>query len=110
MRINFKKFFKRSIRFIVFIIFTFCIIIYLPCYIYKFPSPKKFSGEFLYNPYKESCAVWQKTNFHAHAVAWHGITNGKQTAQTILDLYKQKGYDYSCISNYENVANEDSEP
>lgn len=81
----------------------------MPCDIYNFPSSKKFSGEFLYNPYAASCAAWQETNFHAHAIAWNGITNGKQTAQTILDLYKQKGYAYSCISNYENIANEDAE-
>jgi hypothetical protein len=110
MRINFKKnYFTKIISFIVFAIFTFCILLYLPCDIYNFPSFKKFSGEFLYNPYKGSCAAWQKTNFHAHAIAWDGITNGDQPAQTILDLYKQKGYAYSCISNYENVANEDDE-
>lgn len=111
MNINFrKKYFKKTASCIVFIVFTLCIIIYLPCDIYNFKSSQKFSGKFLYNPYAASDTVWQKTNFHAHAIAWNGVTNGKQPAQTILNLYKQKGYAYSCISNYENVAKEDEEP
>lgn len=111
MKINLKKnLFLKCISLFVFAVFTFCIIIYLQCDIYDFSSPQKFSGNFLFNPYKDSDITWQKTNLHAHAIAWSGITSGKQSAQEILDLYKQKGYIYSCISNYENLAKEDAQP
>lgn len=111
MKIHFKNsYLKSGIKFLLFTFFSICFIIYLPCNIYNFESPVKFSGNCLYNPYKDLSANWQKTNFHAHSIAWHGITNGKQQAQKILDLYKQKGYAYSCISNYEKIAKQDAQP
>jgi hypothetical protein len=105
-----KKKFKRFSGGLIFLIVTFLIVDYLSCDIYDFQSPKEFSGAFLYNPYKRPFSDWEKANFHAHSVAWNGITNGKQPAQTILDQYKQKGYNFSCISNYESVVKEDAEP
>ena len=72
-----------------------------------FNRHRKFSGEHLYNPYRNFSAGWQKTNFHAHSVAWNGFTNGKQPPQAIINLYKQKGYSYACVSNYESLAKED---
>ncbi len=107
---QFKGVLKRIVKFVLFAVLTFCFLIYLPCNMYDFKTPEKFSGNFLYNPYKNPSANWQKTNFHAHAVAWNGITNGKQQAQKILDLYKQKNYAYACISNYESIAKEDAQP
>ncbi|MEP6683093.1 MAG: hypothetical protein ABJA35_07530 [Parafilimonas sp.] len=105
-----KRYLKTSVSLIVFIIFTLLVIMYLPCEIYNFQPPQKFSGNFLYNPYKDLSADWQKANFHAHSIAWNNVTNGKQPAQEIIDAYKQKGYDYSSVSNYEKIAKEDAEP
>ena len=111
MKIKFRKnFFKKSLSFLTFAILTCCIFIYLPCNIYNFSSPQKFHGSYLYNPYRDSFPAWQKTNFHAHAITWKGITNGKQSAKTILTAYRQKGYSYACISNYEKLAKEDAQP
>jgi hypothetical protein len=111
MRINLrKKWLKKFFGGFVFLLITLLTIDYLPCNIYDFQSPKEFSGTFLYNPYKKPFTDWEKINFHAHSIAWNGITNGKQSAKTVLDQYKQKGYDYSCISNYESIAKEDEEP
>ena len=100
---------RRIAAFIGFIIITACVIIYLPCEIYNFQPAQKFAGSQLYNPYRNLSGGWQKTNFHAHAIAWGGFTNGKQPPQVIIDSYLQKGYNYACISNYENIAREDEQ-
>ncbi|MBV9963086.1 MAG: hypothetical protein JO072_12635 [Parafilimonas sp.] len=57
-----------------------------------------------------SSDCWQQSNFHAHSCAWNGITNGKQSACDMIDLYKQKGYAYASISNYEKIALQDAQP
>jgi hypothetical protein len=111
MNINFgKSRLKKTLSFIVFATLTIFIIIYLPCDIYNFQPAQKFSGEYLYNPYQNLSYDWQKTNFHAHAVAWNGVTCGKQHASEILKSYSKKRYDYSSISNYESLAEEDEQP
>jgi hypothetical protein len=111
MKVKLKKNLPLKIfSFFMFTIFTICVIAYLPCEIYKFQPPEKFTGNVLFNPYKSFSTNWRKVNFHAHAVAWHGVTNGKQKASDILGLYKRAGYDYASISNYENVAPEDNQP
>jgi hypothetical protein len=104
-----KKRLKKILGGLIFFVVTFLIIDYFPCDIYDFQSPKEFSGSFIYNPYKEPFSDWKKINFHAHSIAWNGVTNGNQQAQTIIDQYKQKGYNYSCVSNYESIAKEDEE-
>ncbi len=111
MQINWKTcYFTRSAKFILFAIFTACSIIYFSCDIYDFRSPEKFSGDFLFNPYKDVSPDWQKANFHAHSVAWNGVTNGKQDVADIIKLYQQKQYAYACVSNYESIAKEDARP
>jgi len=75
---------RRIAAFIGFIIITACVIIYLPCEIYNFQPAQKFAGSQLYNPYRNLSGEWQKTNFHAHAIAWGGFTNGKQPPQVII--------------------------
>ena len=110
MKINTgKNRLKRVAAFIGFIIITICIVIYLPCEIYNFQPAQEFSGNQLYNPYRNFSGEWQKTNFHAHAIAWNGITNGKQSPQVIINSYRQKGYNYACVSNYENLVKEDKQ-
>lgn len=110
MKINTWNRLKRIVAFIGFIIITACIIIYLPCEIYNFQTPQKFSGKQLYNPYRNFPADWQKTNLHTHSLAWNGLTNGRQTPQAIINLYKQKGYNYESISNYESLTKENNQP
>ncbi len=110
MKTRFRKNLKAGIASLLFILFTIIILIYLPCNIYNFSSPQKFQGCFLYNPYSDSLSAWNKTNFHAHSTAWKGVTNGRQSAQTILNAYKQKGYAYASISNYEKLAKQNVQP
>jgi hypothetical protein len=69
---------------------------------YHFPDPVPFKGDSIYNPYAGLNGRWRKANFHAHSLAWGGITNGRQTPQQIYLHYRDKlNYDIASISNYE---------
>src|SRR5262249_39513613 len=52
---------------------------YLWVPVYNFPDPRPFSGPRLYNPYEAIAEPWRRVNLHAHARAWMGITNGRQS-------------------------------
>ena len=71
---------------------------------YTFPEPKAFSGNHLYNPYADTDTLWQKCNFHAHANAWGGVTDGNaQTGNALLEKYCSMNYDVACISDYHRI-------
>src|SRR6266540_3695904 len=78
--------------------------LYLQASIYRFKKPASFSGDSLYNPYKNISGNWIKANFHAHSIAWGHLTNGHQTPFEIENVYSKMGYQVACVSNYENVA------
>ncbi|WP_139125752.1 CehA/McbA family metallohydrolase domain-containing protein [Arcticibacter eurypsychrophilus] len=74
------------------------------CTQYTFKSSTSFKGKTLYNPYDSlRSGNWLKCNFHAHANAWKGITNGKGTAEEIHHAYDSLHYDVHCISNYHSI-------
>ncbi len=71
---------------------------------YTFTPPQPFKGDSLYNPYRSTDTVWQKCNFHAHARAWGGITDGKHnTTQALIEKYKSMGYSVICVSDYHSI-------
>ena len=74
---------------------------------YHFPEPAVFSGATLLNPYAEATPVWRRANLHAHAWAWNGLTNGRQTAQEIVDTYRRRGYAVAAVSDYHSIAAND---
>jgi hypothetical protein len=93
-----------TLKFLVGIFSVFLFFIYLNTTIYNFDRPSKFIGSTYYNPYKN----WDrnntfKANFHAHSLAWGGITNGANTSKTLRVLYKRLGYKLVCISNYQDI-------
>ncbi len=71
--------------------------------VFRFIAPKPFEGEFIYNPYQGIGGDYLKANFHAHSLAWGGLTNGHQSPFEVIDFYQQKGYDIACISNYQQI-------
>lgn len=79
---------------------------------FTFQNPKPFSGNTIYNPYKDfNTEDWKKSNFHAHCRAWNGITNGKGTAPEIWKAFDSLGYTFHSISNYHNIdTNYTNEP
>ena len=69
---------------------------------YNFAYPSAFQGSHLYNPYETLERHWWKSNFHAHSVVWHHLSNGHQSPKEIVSHYKKDlKYDIACVSNYE---------
>lgn len=74
------------------------------CPRYHFTAPIPFEGPVIYNPYDSlASANWIKCNFHAHARAWQGVTNGHGTAIDIHNAYKALDYGVHCVSNYHHI-------
>lgn len=78
---------------------------YFLCPRYQFDGqPAPFEGPVIYNPYQGiGEGSWFKCNFHAHAHAWNGLTNGHGTAGDVHATYRNLGYDFHCVSNYHQV-------
>lgn len=79
---------------------------YLQTRHYNFPDPKPFQGDYWHNPYATLSprdSIY-KANFHAHTVAWEGVTNGHDTENDMYQGYKKEGYDIIGISNYHSIA------
>lgn len=77
---------------------------YLFCPIYSFAPARPFSGDSIYNPYAAiTNGKWIKSNFHAHAHSWQGVTNGNGSAVDIHRVYNQLGYGIHAVSNYESI-------
>lgn len=76
---------------------------YMESPVYDFPNTAPFHGDNLFNPYEDTTGEWLKTNFHAHAKAWRGITNGHQTEEELYEIYKNLGYDFVGVSNYQKI-------
>jgi len=98
------KFTWKLIAITVLVIFFFTSLLYVNTTIYNFPETEKFSGNELYNPYKMLPDSSYRANFHAHSIAWEGVTNGHNTEKDLFDGYSQKGYDIVGISNYHNIS------
>jgi len=76
---------------------------YFQIQLYSYPNPAPFTGPYWYNPYQSADSRWQKTNFHAHAIAWGGITNGHQPGYQVQATYRQLGYDLPYLSDYFSI-------
>lgn len=77
---------------------------YVFCAEAVFPPATHFSGKKIYNPYAQldpKDAVL--ANFHAHATAWGGLTNGHGTAEDIWRRYDSMGYVFHGVSQYFDV-------
>jgi hypothetical protein len=78
---------------------------YLTSKVYDFPVLEPFSGGFIHNPYQNISDLTQyRGNFHAHSVAWKGITDGNETEEDVFNAYVNQGYDIPSISNYHNIS------
>lgn len=78
---------------------------YLYCPVYTFPEPKPFSGNKIFNPYKEIDSTrWKKANFHVHTRSWGGLTDGSKSSELAVDsTYRYLNYDIIGISDYQHV-------
>ncbi|WP_221391445.1 hypothetical protein [Dyadobacter sp. NIV53] len=77
---------------------------YFFCARFQFQDPAAFEGDILFNPYESiKPESWVKCNFHAHAKAWNGITNGHGDAADIHQAYQSLSYGIHCVSNYHHI-------
>ena len=105
-----KKLFWILVK-IISVIFLFILLVLFPYTItpvYKFPEPKPFTGEKLYNPYsKTDFTTWQRINFHAHSSYWGniGITNADENSpEKIYKMYHDElGYTMPGVSDYQHI-------
>ena len=85
---------------LVFFLLTVITCQYLPTKIYDLPELESFQGDHFYNPYADLDSNWLKGNFHAHAAAWMGLTNGHQHGGAVQKAYLKHGYDIPVVSDY----------
>ena len=98
---------KGFLKFIVVLILSLLFIgslFYINTTIYNFPEPQPFSGDSIFNPYQNLPDSTFRANFHAHSIAWKGVTNGHNTEKDIFDSYTKEGYDIAGISNYHSIS------
>lgn len=77
--------------------------LYVACPFYLEPNVQPFRGASWYNPYQDLDFVggrWRDANFHAHAIAWGGTTNGRHPAARVAAHYRTLGYDIVGLSDY----------
>jgi len=80
--------------------------LYLWCPVHRFPTPRPFHGQYLYNPYASVTGDtrWWKVNLHAHTRAWLGLTSGRGSADDAIARYREMGFDAAPVSNYQAVT------
>jgi hypothetical protein len=78
--------------------------LYALCPVHRFPSARAFTGTHWYNPYATGRGQWRKANFHAHAQAWAGLTNGRADPDLVVHRYATLGYDVAAITNYQQIT------
>lgn len=77
---------------------------YIICPAVQFPASKPFAGENIYNPYQHIDSIdVTVANFHSHAKAWKGLTNGKGNGGDLWRRYDSLGYTFHAVSQYFNI-------
>lgn len=79
--------------------------VYLTSRVYNFDSGAPFKGDVVYNPYHDvdSLSLY-RGNFHAHSIAWKGMTDGRDTEEDVFNAYVEQGYDIPALSNYHHIS------
>lgn len=99
------KFIRPILRILLGIVGLALLLALLPyCFsaVYDFPAAEPFTGDSLYNPYS-SIPHFVKANFHAHATAYKGVTDGHTSEHEMYSAYKAMNYDIVGISNYQTI-------
>lgn len=74
--------------------------------IYNFTEPKPFSGNDIFNPYRnvDSAQSWKRANFHTHTRV-EGILNECELyPDGVLEAYDRFGYDIVTFSNHNELT------
>jgi len=97
-----------TLGYVLFVAILMASIPYALCPVYDAPETTPHSGKTLFNPYSsvnDSLVErrWLKANFHAHSVAWGGLSHGNASVSALSNSYKQLGYDVAAVSNYHRM-------
>lgn len=70
--------------------------------IYDFADPKPFSGDDIFNPYRnvDSVATWKRANFHTHTRIESPLNECEYTPSETIEAYDKLGYDIVSITNH----------
>ena len=74
--------------------------------IYDFAEPKPFSGDDIFNPYRnvDSGTVWQRANFHTHTRIDSPLNECEYTPNETLEAYEKLGYDIVAFTNHNYIT------
>lgn len=74
--------------------------------IYNFEETAPFSGEKIYNPYRniDTTIGWMKGNFHTHTKVDKGINECPFYPDVVYDEYTSYGYDIIAFSNHQQLT------
>lgn len=71
---------------------------------YTFPEPHPFTGNYIYNPYKNlDPGKWKIANFHAHAWKPFEVKDRTLSSRNLDSLYNFLGYNIITISDYQSI-------
>lgn len=77
--------------------------------IYRFTSPKPFSGPDIYNPYHGFSGEWKKACFHTHSKVKGLFNECALPADSVYSDYRKYGYDIVAFSNHNILAGQASD-
>lgn len=74
--------------------------------IYDFAEPKPFSGDDIFNPYRnvDSGTVWQRANFHTHTRIDSPLNECEYTPNETLEAYEKLDYDIVAFTNHNYIT------
>ena len=91
--------FGKYLLLVILSILLLCVISYMLVPVYKFSYGTPFSGDRIYNPYKDiDSTAWRKANFHCHQKE---KPQCNYTVEQMLDAYYRNGYDIASISDHQ---------
>ena len=70
--------------------------------VYNFQKPTPFSGNDIFNPYRnlDTAHCWKRANFHTHTRVDGLLNECNYTPEQTLEFYDQLGYDIVTFSNH----------
>ena len=80
--------------------------------VYRFASPKPFSGDDIFNPYKDidTSYCWKRANFHTHTMVEGPLNECHHTPAQVLDSLRGFGYDIVTFSNHNELTDHPTDP
>lgn len=74
--------------------------------VYRFAAPKPFSGDDIFNPYRniDTSLSWKRANFHTHTQVSGPLNECHHTPKQVYDSLAGFGYDIVTFSNHNELT------